>query len=331
MKNFRTLLLATTVIALTSCTSATSNSNTDATPDEVVLLAYDSFTPEQGIFDDFTAATGAKVKVVTSGDSGSLISKAILTAGNPEGDVLWGLDNTLLSRAQIADLMTSYQPVDFGDICVNADKKWFAEKNIPLPRSFEDLANPRYRNQLVVQDPVSSSPGLGFLLGTIAHFGENGWESYWRSLTSNGVRIVPDWTTAYTVEFSGSSGQGKYPLVVSYGSSPPAEVLYSATPITEPPTAVIESTCFRQTEYVGALRGTQNPRLAQKLIDFLLDIKFQESMPLTLFVFPVNKEAALPELFTKFAVIPSSPLSLEPSLIEEKRDTWIDAWRSIAL
>jgi thiamine transport system substrate-binding protein len=331
MKTIRVLVVAICVAALASCTSSGSSSDTDATPKQVVLLAYDSFTPEEGIFNDFTAATGAQVKVVTSGDSGSLISKAILTAGNPEGDVLWGLDNTLLSRAQKADLLKSYEPVDFGDICVNADKKWFANKNLPLPQSFEDFAHPRYKNQLVVQDPVSSSPGLGFLLGTIAHFGESGWESYWRSLTQNGVRIVPDWTTAYTVEFSGSSGQGKYPLVVSYGSSPPAEVLYSPTPIAEPPTAVIESTCFRQTEYVGALRGTQNPLLAQKLVDYLLDVKFQESMPLTLFVFPVNKNAVLPELFTKFAVVAQSPLALDPSLIEEKRDTWIDTWRSIAL
>jgi thiamine transport system substrate-binding protein len=330
MKKMSFLLLAASVVALASCTSAASDNN-DATPEQVVLLAYDSFTPEEGIFDDFSADTGAQVKVVTSGDSGSLISKAILTAGNPEGDVLWGLDNTLLSRAQDADLLTSYQPVDFGDICINADKNWFAQENIPLPQSFEDLIDPRYKNQLVVQDPVSSSPGLGFLLGTIAHFGETGWESYWRSLKQNGVRIVPDWTTAYTVEFSGSSGKGKYPLVVSYGSSPPAEVLYSPTPINEPPTAVIESTCFRQTEYVGALRGTQNPRLAQKLVEYLLDVKFQESMPLTLFVFPINEKAALPELFTKFAVVAKSPLSLEPSLIEEKRDAWIDTWRRIAL
>ena len=331
MKTTRVLLASACVVALASCTSAGSSSDSDATPNEVVLLAYDSFTPEEGIFNDFTATTGAQVKVVTSGDSGSLISKAILTAGNPEGDVLWGLDNTLLSRAQNADLLKSYEPVDFGDICVNADKKWFADKNIPLPQSFEDLASPRYKNQLVVQDPVSSSPGLGFLLGTIAHFGESGWESYWRSLTKNGVRIVPDWTTAYTVDFSGSSGQGKYPLVVSYGSSPPAEVLYSPTPISEAPTAVIESTCFRQTEYVGALRGTRNPLLAQKLVVYLLDVKFQESMPLTLFVYPVNKNAVLPDLFTKFAVVAQSPLALDPSLIEEKRDTWIDTWRSIAL
>lgn len=331
MKSPRFLLSLTASLVLASCTSAGTTTNSDATPQQVVLLAYDSFTPAEGIFDDFTSDTGATVKIVTSGDSGSLISKAILTAGTPEGDVLWGLDNTLLSRAQNADLMTSYQPVDFGDICVNADTNWFANKKLPVPTSFEDLAKPQYKGLLVVQDPVSSSPGLGFLLGTISHFGEGTWQNYWTSLKANDVRIVPDWTTAYTVDFSGSSGKGDFPLVVSYGSSPPAEVLYSPTPITKPPTSVITSTCFRQTEYVGALRGAQNPRLAEKLIEYLLDVKFQESMPLSLFVFPVNKSAALPELFKKFAVIPENSLSLEPSLIEDKRDEWIDAWRAIAL
>ena len=260
-----------------------------------------------------------------------MVSKAILTAGTPEGDVMWGIDNTFLSRAQKANVLTNYTPVDEGDICVNYDKNWFASRNIPLPRSFEDLAKPTYKNLLVVQDPTTSSPGLGFLLGTIAHFGEEKWEDYWASLTKNNVKVVSDWTSAYTVEFSGSSGKGKYPLVVSYGSSPPAEVLYSATPIDEPPTGVIEDTCFRQTEYVGVLRGTKNKEIAQKLVDYLLDTKFQESMPLTLFVFPVNPNAQLPKLFTDFAVRPETPLTLAPSDIEKNRDTWIDSWRSLVL
>jgi thiamine transport system substrate-binding protein len=221
--------------------------------------------------------------------------------------------------------------VDEGDICVNYDKNWFASRNIPVPTSFEDLAKPTYKNLLVVQDPTTSSPGLGFLLGTIAHFGEEKWEVYWASLIQNNVKVVSDWTSAYTIEFSGSSGKGKYPLVVSYGSSPPAEVLYSATPIDEPPTGVIEGTCFRQTEYVGVLRGTKNEEIAQKLVDYLLDTKFQESMPLTLFVFPVNPNAQLPKLFTDFAVRPETPLTLAPSDIEKNRDTWIDSWRSLVL
>jgi thiamine transport system substrate-binding protein len=331
MKNSRLLIASIFVVIASACSSPTANTSTDATPNEVTLLAYDAFTPQDGIFDAFTAATGAKVKVVTSGDTGTLISKAILTAGNPEGDVLWGLDNTLLSRAQKAELLTSYEPVDYGDICVNYDKKWFASRNIAPPMSLEDLALPTYRNLLTVQDPVASSPGLGFLIGTIAHFGADNWQGYWKSLKANGVHVSADWTTAYTIDFSGSSGKGKYPLVVSYGSSPPAEVLYAEKPIDIPPTAVIESTCFRQTEYVGALRGTRNPNNAKKLISYLLDVSFQESMPLSLFVFPVNKKATLPDLFTQFAVAPKYPLTLDPADIEKNRDSWLSTWRDIVL
>ena len=331
MKLTRILIVSFLVVITSACSSPTASTSTDATPNEVTLLAYDAFTPQEGIFDAFTAATGAKVKVVTGGDSGVLVSKAILTAGTPEGDVLWGLDNTLLSRAQKAELLTSYEPVDYGDICVNYDKKWFASRNIAPPTSLEDLALPTYTNLLVTQDPAASSPGLGFLLGTISHFGVDKWQNYWKSLKENGVRVSPDWTTAYTIDFSGSSGKGKYPLVVSYGSSPPAEVLYAEKPIDTPPTAVIASTCFRQTEYVGALRGTRNPNLAAKLISYLLDVPFQESMPLSLFVFPVNKKATLPDLFTKFAVAPKNPLTVEPADIEKNRDAWLNSWRDIIL
>ena len=331
MKTPRIISTIAALTALSALAAACGSKATAPAPTEVVLVAYDAFTPQEGIFDDFTKKTGVTVKVVTAGDTGTMVSKAILTAGTPEGDVMWGIDNTFLSRAQKANVLTNYMPVDEGDICVNYDKNWFASRNIPLPTSFEDLAKPTYKNLLVVQDPTTSSPGLGFLLGTIAHFGEEKWEDYWVSLTQNNVKVVSDWTSAYTVEFSGSSGKGKYPLVVSYGSSPPAEVLYSATPINEPPTGVIEDTCFRQTEYVGVLRGTKNKEIAQKLVDYLLDTKFQESMPLTLFVFPVNPKAQLPKLFTDFAVRPETPLTLAPSDIEKNRDTWIDSWRSLVL
>ena len=331
MKTTRLITAIAALTALSALVAACGSKVMAPAPTEVVLVAYDAFTPEEGIFDDFTKNTGVTVKVVTAGDTGTMVSKAILTAGTPEGDVMWGIDNTFLSRAQKANVLTNYMPVDEGDICVNYDKNWFASRNIPLPRSFEDLAKPTYKNLLVVQDPTTSSPGLGFLLGTIAHFGEEKWEVYWASLVQNNVKVVSDWTSAYTVEFSGSSGKGKYPLVVSYGSSPPAEVLYSATPIDEPPTGVIEGTCFRQTEYVGVLRGTKNEEIAQKLVDYLLDTKFQESMPLTLFVFPVNPNAQLPKLFTDFAVRPETPLTLAPSDIEKNRDTWIDSWRSLVL
>lgn len=321
------------VAVVTACAGPATEgpTGTDATPGEVTILAYDAFTPMEGVFDNFTADTGAAVKVVTAGDSGTLIAKAILSAGNPEGDVLWGLDNMMLSRAQEANLLESYEPVDEGDICLNVDTEWFARKGLVAPTGFEDLIRPEYKDMLVVQDPASSSPGLGFLLATVAHMGEDRWQDYWRALKKNGVRVVQDWTTAYTVEFSGSSGKGPRPIVVSYGSSPPAEIVFATSPIDAPPTRVVESTCFRQTEYVGVLRGARNPNLGAQLVRYLLDVQFQESMPLSLFVFPVNPRASLPEVFTTWAVRPDSPLTMDPDTIAANRDRWIDEWRALML
>lgn len=323
-------VLCAGVMALSACSGSDSDSNGNSNK-EVVLLAYDSFTPEDGIFDAFTTDTGYTVKVVNGGDSGAVISKAILASGNPEGDVLWGVDNTSLSRVLDAEVFDSYEEVNTGDICINVDTEWFTSRNITIPTMLEDLALPEYQNLLVVQDPVSSSPGLGFLLATIAHFGEDNWTEYWESLLDNGVLVAPDWTTAYYTNFSGSSGKGDRPLVVSYGSSPPAEVVFSDPPVDSPPTAVMETSCFRQIEYVGVLRGTPNSDGAAALMEYLLSTTFQKSMPLTLFVFPVNPEAQLPEVFTKFAVKPENPLSLSPDVIANNRDSWLEKWREIVL
>ena len=327
----RIALLAVLSVSIAACAdSDNASEGADSEPTTVTLLAYDSFTPEEGIFDTFTKETGATVKVVTGGDTGTLVSKAILSAGNPEGDVLWGVDNTFLSRAQEAKLFDSFEPVDEGDICINYDKKWFESRDIDVPVTLEDLIKPAYKDLLVVQDPVSSSPGLGFLMATVATFNDD-WPTYWEQLRANGVKIVPDWTTAYTVEFSGSSGKGARPLVVSYGSSPPAEIVYTATPITEPPTGVMTASCFRQTEYVGVLRGTDSPTLARQLMEYMLDVPFQESLPLSMFVFPVNPNATLPEVFAKWALRPDTPLTLSPDEIARNREKWIDQWRKVAL
>jgi len=323
------------------------------TTEKLTLLAYDSFIPTKGIFDEFTKETGITVEVILGGDTGQLISKAILTAGNPEGDVLWGIDNTFLTRAikgevfspytspltknMAADVVKTTQPkgvvtpVDTGDVCINYDKKWFSQRNISPPKSFEDLAQPAYKDLLVVQNPASSSPGLAFLLSTIASFGEDGWQNYWKKLRANGVKVVDGWTEAYTIEFSGSSGKGTRPLVVSYASSPPAEVVYSDPPVSEPPTAVIDTTCFHQVEFAGILRGSKNEDAAKLIVDYLADTTFQSDLPLTLFVNPVNKNVVLPEVFTSFAAQPEKPYTMDPVTIEENRGTWVDTWSSIAL
>ena len=222
-------------------------------------------------------------------------------------------------------------PVDTGDVCVNYDKAWFASRNVTPPATLDDLAKPEYKDLLVVQNPNSSSPGLAFMMATIAAFGEEGWQDYWASLRDNGVKIVDGWTEAYTVEFSGSSGKGSYPLVVSYASSPPAEVVYADPPIDTPPTGVLTDTCFRQVEFAGVLAGTDAPEAARKLVDFLSGPVFQSDLPLTLFVNPVHPDAEIPEVFTTFAATPAAPFSLEPSLIEANRTRWIEEWSAVAL
>jgi thiamine transport system substrate-binding protein len=185
---------------------------------------------------------------------------------------------------------------------------------------------------LVVENPATSSPGLAFLLATIARYGEGGWQAYWRKLRANGVLVVDGWTEAYTVRFSGAAGsKGNRPIVVSYASSPPAEVIFRTPKPTTAPTAVIEDSCFRQIEFAGVLRGARNEKGAQKLIDFMLSTRFQEDVPLSMFVFPVNGKAQLPREFAEFAIVPESPLELPPEEIEANRDDWIREWTDIVV
>jgi thiamine transport system substrate-binding protein len=195
------------------------------------------------------------------------------------------------------------------------------------PTSFEQLAQPEYASRLVVENAATSSPGLAFLLATIARFGDDGWEQYWTELANNGVLMVDGWNEAYYGSFTRAGGDR--PLVVSYGSSPPFEVLYASEPMTEAPTGVVADTCFRQVEFAGVLRGTDKPEGAHKLIDFLVSERYQREVALNLFVFPVNPAVTLDPAFVQFATIPTDPLTLDPAVIDANREAWIDRWTEI--
>ena len=307
----------------------------DDGPTTLKLVAYDSFptegTPLNDALTEFTKDTGIEVQVVIAGDAGTMVTKAGLTAGNPEGDVMWGVDNTLLSAATGAKVFDGDPvEVDYGDVCVNYDIAWFADHSLEPPATLDDLVKPEYANLLVVEDPSTSSPGLAFLLATIAHSGDDGWHDWWTRLRDNGVEVVDSWSTAYYERFSGSAGsQGDRPLVVSYGSSPPAEVVFADPPRDDAPTGVAAETCFRQIEYTGVLRGTPHTAEARQLVEFLVGERFQRELPLTLFVYPVNDSVELPEVFTKFAVIPDEPFTMEPDRIDRNRRQWQDEWSEI--
>jgi thiamine transport system substrate-binding protein len=329
-----------------------------SSPDDersVTLVTYDSFPASDTSLNDallqFTDETGIDVELLNAGDTGTMLAKASLTAGNPEGDVMWGIDNTFLSRAINDDIFEVYvasnaevlpdeltmlapngeaTPVDFGDVCVNYDIAWFGERELAPPTTLQDLTDPAYKDQFVVQNPATSSPGLAFLLATIDEFGPDGWQDYWTALKDNGVEVVESWTQAYYERFSWAGG-GPKPLVVSYGSSPPAEVVFADPPREDTPTGVVESTCFRQVEFAGVLRGTDAPAEARELIDFLIDNRFQSELALNLFVYPANVETELPQEFLDFAVVPVEPRTLDPAQIESNRSEWIDEWTELVL
>ncbi|MCX4673935.1 thiamine ABC transporter substrate-binding protein [Streptomyces sp. NBC_01433] len=321
----------------------------------VTLVSHDSFNASDSVLKEFTKESGYTVEVLKSGDAGAALNQEILTKGSPRGDVFFGVDNTLLSRALDNGLFTPYEakgldrvaadtrlddkhrvtPVDTGDICVNYDKKYFADKKLAPPRSFDDLLKPAYKNLLVTENAATSSPGLGFLLGTIASHGEDGYQDYWKKLKNNGVKVVDGWEQAYNEEFSGSAGGKKTkadrPLVVSYASSPPVEVLYAKPQPAEAPTGVAAGTCFRQIEFAGLLTGAKNEAGGKALLDFLISKTFQEDMPLNMFVNPVAKDAKLPELFTKFGATADKPATLAPEKIAENREQWVQSWHSLVV
>lgn len=318
-------------------------------PATVVLMTHESFAVSDQVIADFTEETGITIEVLQAGDAGATVNQAILTKDNPVADVLFGVDNTLLSRAVNEDLFVPYDadgvdaiddaftvdgspvtPIDFGDVCLNTDPEGLATIPAASPERLTDLADPAYSGALVVQDPTTSSPGLAFLLATVATFGEDGdddWKAYWSSLVDNDVMVTSGWDEAYYGEFSGGSGEGTRPVVVSYATSPAAEVLFSELP--EAPTGVVLDGCFRQIEYAGILAGTENEEAARRVIDFMLSVPFQEDIPLNMFVYPVNGDAALPDLFVDHAVVADSAIVMDPAVIDANRERWIEEWSSI--
>jgi thiamine transport system substrate-binding protein len=320
---------------------------------DVVLVTHQSFVVSDDVKREFETSTGKTLTILQTGDAGAALSRALLTAGDPEGDVFFGVDSNLLTRALEGDLFEEYEspelakidarwqldpehrvtPVDHGEVCLNYDRAWFAERGIAPPGSLDDLTQPRYDGLLVVQNPATSTPGLAFMLATIARYGERGWRGYWEKLRDNGVLVVDGWEEAYNVRFSGSSagGGGDRPVVVSYASSPPAEVIFRSPRPDRAPTAVVEDSCFRQIEFAGVLRGAPNEDGARELVDFLLSTRFQEDVPLSMFVFPVDPLAELPPEFDEFAVVPEKPLALPPAQIAANRDRWIEEWTATVL
>lgn len=346
------LLMALFGLLLAACAPAATLAE-PAGPTTLTVMTHDSFAVSEDLVRQFEQENNVKLVFAKSGDTGAALNLAVLSKDAPRADVFYGVDNTFLSRALQAGIFEPYAsplladtpaefkldpangalPVDYGDVCINYDKAYFAEKGLAVPASLDDLLRPEYKGMLVTENPATSSPGLAFLMATIAQYGSEGYLTFWQGLVDNGLVVASDWETAYYTNFSGSSGKGAQPMVVSYGSSPAAEVIFADPPREDAPTASIvgDNACFRQIEFVGILKGTQQRALAEKFVDFLLGTAFQEDMPLQMFVFPVNSQAKLPDVFANNVQIPEKPATLDPALIDANREGWIEAWTEVVL
>ncbi len=337
------------MVMLTACGGA------QPEPEEITLMTHDSFDVSEEVIAAFEEAEGVTVTILPSGDAGTALNQAILARENPLADVFYGVDNAFMGRALSEDLFIPYDsplldkipdaleldathrllPADYGDVCLNYDRDYFARSDLPLPQSLADLTGPAYKSLLVVENPATSSPGLAFLLATVAEFGVEGDYTYldfWRDLRANDVLVTNDWNDAYYGQFS-VAGDGNRPLVVSYATSPPAEMIFADPPLDSPPSSSITApgTCFRQIEFVGILDGARDEELARNLVDFLLSRQFQEDLPLRMFVFPANENAALPDVFIQWVTLPEDPAAISPEEIDANRDEWIEAWTEVVL
>ena len=321
---------------------------------ELRIMTHDSFAISKDVIAEFEQQAGVKVVVLPSGDAGAALNKAILAKQAPLADLFYGVDNTFLSRALAAEIFEPYAapalatiptkfkldasnqllPIDVGYVTINYDKGYMQQHSLTAPANLRDLTKPEWKGKLVVENPTTSSPGLAFMLATIATFGVDGsytWLDYWRELRANDVLVVEGWSAAYYTQFSGSSGQGPRPLVVSYATSPAAEVFFSEGKLSEPPTANLLDGSFEQIEYVGILKGTKQRSQAERFIDFMLSKRFQEDIPLQMFVYPVLPGAALPAIFTTFAPIPAQVATIAPATIDQNRESWLATWTKVVL
>lgn len=318
---------------------------TGRVPEEVVLVTHESFVMSEELISRFEEESGYDLQIKASGDAGALTNKLVLTKDSPTGDAVFGIDNTFGSRAIDEGVLAPYEavlpdgaeayllagddeqrltPVDTGNVCVNVDDTWFAAAGLEPPAGLEDLTEPAYKDLFVTPGATTSSPGLAFLLATIAEYGDD-WPDYWTRLLDNGAKLTEGWTDAYQVDFTQGGGGGDRPIVVSYDSSPAFTVDGEGGTTT----SALLDTCFRQVEYAGVLAGADNPEGARALVDFMVGPEFQAALPEAMYVFPVDPATPLPPDWATFAVQPESPYTVDPAEVAADRDAWLTEWSDI--
>lgn len=317
---------------------------------ELRVLTHDSFDLPKPLLERFEREAGVALRLVKGGDAGEMVNKLILTKARPIADVVYGIDNGLLPRVQRAGVLEPYDgpaarrpsvvplgagvvPVDYGFVTLNVDKAAFARTGLALPGSLQALAEPAYRGLLVVQNPATSSPGQAFLMATIAGLGEEAAFEWWARMRANGLKVAKGWTEAYYTEFSRNGGT--HPIVVSYASSPAAEVYYAKETLAEAPTAnlFLRGGVFRQVEGVALVRGG-NPAVreaAGRFIEFLRSASVQEALQTTMWMYPAEPGVPLADVLRRHASPPAAADEPDPARMDAQAKAWVQRWSRTVL
>jgi len=288
----------------------------------LIVYTYDSFVSEWGagpkIAPLFEKATGIKVKFLSKGDGGALLS-AVMLEKESEADIVLGLDNFLAPKALSSGLFRAYEPkgyaslpaslkiddskrlipYDYGDFAI----VWDSGKLSNPPASLEDLTRPEYAKKLILLDPRTSTPGLGFLAWTKAVYG-SAWKDYWKRLRPSVLTLAPSWDQGYGLFTSGEA-----PLVISYAADGAYHLEYEKT---ERYKALdFKDGLVQQVEAAGILAKAKHAKNAELFMDFLISEACQKEIPLTQWMYPVLSSVNLPESY-RAALRPVKTLSIDP-------------------
>ncbi|MBI4043074.1 MAG: thiamine ABC transporter substrate-binding protein [Deltaproteobacteria bacterium] len=322
------------ILSLVSCTRGKKSE-----VPELVIYTYSSFTSEWGlqpkVIPPFEKECHCKVRVVGTEDTGAMLNRLLLEGEKTKADVVIGIDNSLAHKALDGNLLLAYQPAGLSNVpeellfdksfrLIPFDYSYYAiiydsEKLPNPPRSLRELANPLYRRKIILEDPRTSTPGLGFLLWSVGVFGEKYLE-FWHSLKPNILTISPGWDMAY-----GMFTKGEAPMVLSYITSPAYHRIHEKSERYK--AALFSEGHYLQIEGAGIVASTDQLELARKFIDYLLSVSFQQYVPLHNYMFPVNRKTPLPEAFTKLPM-PKKTILLPPEQVRQSLDRWFQEWRA---
>ena len=304
--------------------------------EKLTIYTYDSFVSEWGpgpiIEKIFEEKHNADVEFVAVDSAATLLNKVILEGDTSKADIVLGLDMNLFDLAEQSGLFTSHNIKDINNL-INLPLKWETNKFVPYnygyfsfvyneanletpPKSMDELINST-NARIVIQDPRTSTPGLGLLTWMKALYGDKAGDE-WKKLNKKIISVTKGWTDAYYNFFMA----GEADMVLSYTTSPAAHIMFEER-------YDILATTFEEGNYItiefaGILSNSQNKDLANKFLNFMLSEEFQSVIPSTNIMYPVTNIKNLPEAFDKLDV--PNFIQIDPKEINKNKEKWIDEW-----